>query len=132
MAASDRAGPPVAVDVASASPHEATLVEGLLAARLADALPRRLIGDRAYDGDPLDERLRELGVETVSPRRKSRVKPATQEEGPLEGHKERWRVERLFAWLQNHRRVLVRHERKMVNCLGSVQLGCALILMRRL
>jgi transposase len=109
-----------------------TLVEATLAARLTEGLPRRLVGDKAYDSDPLDERLRELGVEMVSPHRKNRVRPATQEEGPLEAYKERWRIERLFAWLQNHRRVLVRHERKLANYLGFVQLGCALILMRRL
>lgn len=132
MAVSDRAGLPVAVGVASASPHEVTLVEGLLAGRLTAALPTILIGDRAYDSDPLDERLREVGVEMVSPHRKNRVKPATQREEPLEGYKERWRVERLFAWLQNYRRVLVRHERKLANYLGFVQLGCVLILTRGL
>ena len=132
MAVSDRAGLPVAVGVASASPHEVTLVERILAERLTAALPRVLIGDRAYDSDPLDERLREAGVEMVSPHRKNRVRPATQEEGPLEGYKDRWRVERLFAWLQNYRRILVRHERKLANYLGFVQLGCALILMRGL
>lgn len=132
MAVSDRAGLPVALVVASASPHEVTLVERTLDARLVDALPTTLIGDRAYDSDPLDERLRDLGVEMVSPHRKNRVKPATQKEGPLEGYKERWRVERLFAWLQNYRRILVRHERKLANYLGFVQLGCALILMRGL
>ena len=132
MAVSDRAGLPVAVGVASASPHEVTLVERLLEGRLTAALPTALIGDRAYGSDPLDERLREIGVEMVSPHRRNRVKPATQEEGPLEGYRERWRVERLFAWLQNYRRILVRHERKLANYLGFVQLGCALILVRRL
>lgn len=45
---------------------------------------------------------------------------------------EQWAlVERLFACLQNFRRLLVRHEYKLENWLGFVHLGCILILMRQ-
>jgi hypothetical protein len=57
MAIADALGLPVAVGIASASPHEITLVEETLDnAFIADAI-RKLIGDRAYDSDGLDERL---------------------------------------------------------------------------
>ncbi|MGA7930695.1 MAG: transposase [Candidatus Sulfotelmatobacter sp.] len=50
---------PLAVTVDSASPHETKLVEEL-AGSFLDELPARLIGDRAYDSDPLDRRLERL------------------------------------------------------------------------
>ncbi len=47
-------GLPLAVDVGSASPHEVTLVEATLDACVLDELPQRIVGDKAYDSDPLD------------------------------------------------------------------------------
>ncbi len=57
MAVADRTGFSVAVHVAAASPHEVTLVQHTLAERVVRPLPQRLIGDKAYDSDPLDVRL---------------------------------------------------------------------------
>ena len=48
----------------------------------------------------------------------------------LRRYKHRWKVERLFAWLQNYRRLITRHERHMENFLGFVRLGCISILLR--
>ena len=88
---------------------------------------------RAYDSDPLDQRLKaEHGIEMVAPHKKNRVKPATQSKEKLTGYKRRWSVERLFAWLQNFRRLVTRYERHSENFLGMVQLGCAILLLRRL
>ena len=49
----------------------------------------------------------------------------------LRRYRRRWKIERLFAWLQNFRRILTRHERKAQNYLGFVQLGCIKILLRQ-
>ncbi len=43
-----------------------------------------------------------------------------------------WKIERLFAWLGNFRRLVVRYERRMENYLGLVRLGCTVILLRYL
>ncbi|CAM4482004.1 hypothetical protein MYXA107069_18130 [Myxococcus xanthus] len=51
------AGLPLAIGAASASPHETKLLEATLDESLIDELPARLIGDKAYDADKLDERL---------------------------------------------------------------------------
>ena len=59
MAMADAFGLPVAVYVASASPHEVTLVEKTLESGFTNEVPARLIGDKAYDSDGLDQRLRE-------------------------------------------------------------------------
>jgi transposase len=41
-------------------------------------------------------------------------------------------IERVFAWLQNFRRLLTRQERKPQNFLGFAQLGCIVILLSAL
>jgi transposase len=97
---------------------------------VVDARPERLIGDKAYDSDLLAERLAERGIELIAPHRSNRTKPKTQDGRPLRRYKRRWTVERLFAWLQHFRRILIRHEHSAENYLGFVQLGCAIILLR--
>lgn len=127
----DRNGLPVAVCITSASPHEVTLVEETLDAMLIDEVPAVLIGDKAYDSDPLDERMRkERGIELVAPHKGNRTKAATQDGRPLRRYRRRWKIKCLFAWLQNSRRLVVRYERHAANFLGFVQLGCMLILLR--
>ncbi len=66
----------------------------------------------------------------IAPHRRNRTQPKTQDGRALRRYKRRWKVERLWAWLQNFRRVLVRHERHVHNYLGFVYLGCLVILLR--
>jgi hypothetical protein len=48
-----------------------TLVDGTLAQRHTAAVPQRLIGDKAYDSDPLDQQLRQHhGIEMIAPNRR--------------------------------------------------------------
>lgn len=130
MAVSDATGAPLAVHLASASPHEVTLVQDTLASRHIQATPQRLIGDRAYDSDPLDAELAALGIELIAPHRRNRAKPKTQDGRRLRRYKRRWKIERLFAHLGNFRRLVVRYERHAHNFLGFVQLGCIKLLLR--
>jgi hypothetical protein len=79
----DRAGLPVAVSIASASPHEVALVDATLDACFLPTLPTRLIGDKVYDSDELDARLRaERGIELIAPHRRTRRR-RTQDGRPL-------------------------------------------------
>ena len=80
---------------------------------------QNLIGDNAYDSDKLDTRLRSYGIELISPHRKSR-KNRTQDVRRLRRYRRRWKIERLFAWLQNFRRLVVRYERYAENFLGML------------
>ena len=72
MAVADRHGLPLAIDVASASPAEVRLVLSTLEARFIPELPERLIGDKAYDSDPLDAELAAGAVELIAPNRSNR------------------------------------------------------------
>nr|RIX96730.1 hypothetical protein D3W47_19695 [Deinococcus sp. RM] len=72
MAITDASGLPIAVHVASASPHEVTLVHDTLDATFGFDHPKRLIGDRAYDSDALDAELAREGIEMIAPNRRNR------------------------------------------------------------
>ena len=131
MAICDGHGLPLAVHVASASPYEPHLVPATLDARFLPDLPTRLIGDRGYDSDPLDALLRErYDIEMIAPNR-ARRRP-TQDRRPLRRYRRRWKIERLFAWLHNSRRLVTRWEYHVENFLGLLQLACARILLRHL
>jgi transposase len=133
MAISDGHGLPLAVYVASASPHETKLVEATIEQRFLAETPERLIGDRAYDSDPLDARIGErFGVRLIAPHNSRRSRKATQDGRVLRRYRRRWKIERLFAWLHNFRRVVIRWEYYPQNFLGMVQLACAVILLRSL
>jgi len=131
MAVADRYGLPVAVYVASASPHEVTLAPDTVQSRFVADPPARLIGDKAYDSDKLDASLAEQGIELIAPHKTNRRRAPTQDARTLRRYKRRWKIERLFAWLQHFRRVLSRHEYHAANYLGFVHLGCLVILMRQ-
>ena len=130
MVVADNASLPLAVHAASASPHEVTLVRDTLQARFTRERPGRLIGDRAYDSDPLDAELAAQGIEMIAPHRSNRKKAATQDGRKLRRYRRRWKVERLNAWLQNFRRIATRFDNYAENYLGFVHLGCIKILLR--
>jgi transposase len=130
MAVADGSSFPVSVHATSASPHEVTLVRETLDQSFTYEWPEHLIGDKAYDSDPLDEELAKEGIEMIAPHRENRANASTQDGRCLRRYSRRWKVERLFAWLQNYRRLIVSHEYKIENFLGFMHLGCILILLK--
>lgn len=60
----------------------------------------------------------------IAPHRLGRVRPKTQDGRPLRSYRRRWKIERLFAWLGNYRRLVVRYARPALNYLGFVHMGC--------
>jgi len=131
MAVADSHGLPVGLSIESASPHEVKLVDSALVEMVIAKAPQNLVGDNAYDSDKLDAELIQYGIELVAPHRSNR-KNKTQDGRRLRLYRRRWKIERLFAWLQNFRRLVVRYERHANNFLGMLHLGCCLILMRHL
>ena len=131
MAIVDRHGLPLSVSTHAANHHEVRLVQLCFDFYMIEAKPETLIGDRAYDSDPLDNDLRKDGIEMVAPHRSNRRKCATQDGRRLRRYARRWLVERFFAWIQWQRRILVRWEFYPKNFLGFVQLACLVILFKR-
>ena len=131
MAIVDRHGLPLSVSAHAANHHEVRLVQLCFDFYMIEAKPKTLIGDRAYDSDPLDDGLRKDGIEMVAPHRSNRRKCATQDGCRLRRYARRWLVERFFAWIQWQRRILVRWEFYPKNFLGFVQLACLAVLFKR-
>jgi transposase len=132
MAVADRSGLPIAIGIESGQRNEQKLVVGTLKRSfLKKVLPKILIGDKAYDSDPLDRELAAMGIEMISPHHPRRRRK-TQDGRKLRRYKRRWKVERLFAWIFRSRRLVTRYEEKAENFLGLVQLACAQILWRQL
>jgi transposase len=100
--------------------------------RIVADVPERLIGDKAYDSDRLDQKLMEnYGTELIAPNKVNRRIP-TQDGRPLRRYRKRWKIERLFAWLFNFRRLVVRYEYHAENFQGFLHLAAAIILLRYL
>jgi len=97
-------------------------------------VPERLIGDKAYDSDGLDQQImQDYGTEVIAPHRSNRRREnVTQDGRALRRYVRRWKIERLFAWLGNQRRLIVRWEYHVENYMGFVHLACALILLKHL
>jgi transposase len=113
MVVADRNGLPVSVCAESATPHEVTLAIS------------------TYDSDRVDTELRFYGIEVIAAHRRNR-RNSTQDGRRLKRYRRRGKIERLFAWLQNFRRLVVRYERHAENFLGMLQLAASLILLRHL
>ena len=126
----DAKGLPAAVDTAPANIHESRLVQQLFEFMLPAETPQRVIGDKAYDSDALDEELAEQGIELIAPHRSNRrPENVTQDGRPLRRYRRRWTVERTVAWLQHFRRLCIRWEKSTALFNGFVHLGCAFLLL---
>lgn len=83
-----------------------------------------MLADRGYDYDKYRRELRARGVKPVIARR------STAHGSGL--GKERWVVERTFAWLHNLRRLRTRYERDPELHMAFMLLGCAVVCQRKL
>ena len=127
----DGKGLPLRVSVAPADSGEPQMVQQTLELFAHDSPPERLIGDKAYDSDPLDALLLDLGIEMIAPHlRNRRPENRTQDGRPLRRYRHRWIVERTIAWLGYHRRLLVRWEKHVSIYLGFTLLGCLMITLK--
>jgi transposase len=90
-----------------------------------------MVGDKAYDSDPLRAKLAARGIELIAPPRKSR-KTILQDGRALRRYRRRWKVERTFAWIGNFRRLVVRYDRSITMYCGFFHLACLIITLRHL
>jgi transposase len=90
-----------------------------------------VIVDKAFDSDPLRNRLQHRGIELVCPHKRNRVRPATQDGRALRRYRHRWIIERTIAWLGNFRRLVVRYDRSLKIYQAFFHIACFMIVLRR-
>ena len=139
MVVVDGAGIPLGVQLGSASPAEVKLAESTLAQISVPqkrgrprSRPLRVIADRAYDSDPLRWRLLQRGILLISPHRRGRRKLSLNDGRSLRRYRNRWKIERTFAWLGNFRRLLVRYDYHLEIYQAFFHLACLIITLRHL
>ena len=145
MLVTDGNGLPIGLLVESASPHEAKLAQQTLqTVRVPKAgskggrprtRPKELVADKAYDSRSLREWLRSRSIKATIPRYERGSKRKRPRRGrpplpPAMTYRNRWKIERTFAWLYNHRRLEIRRERLLCTFRAFVTLACCLILLR--
>ena len=91
--------------------------------------PKHLIADRGYDSRAFRAYLRGRGIGATIPpiRRRGRRRVGRPIHTDWARYGQRWIIERTNAWLQNYRRVLVRHERLLDTYRAFVLLACTMI-----
>jgi transposase len=136
MLVADGNGVPVGIYVDSAQQAEVKLARITLQTvhvRTPQGRPRSrpapLTADKGYDSRGFRRYLRERGIAyTIPPiRRTGRRRPGRPLHADPVRYATRWIVERTNAWLQNYRRVLVRHDRLLSTYRAFVVLACTMI-----
>jgi len=96
--------------------------------------PQHLTADKGYDSRRFRRYLRGRGIaHTIPPiRRRGRRRPGRPIQTDPARYGSRWIIERTTAWLQNFRRVLVRHERLLGVYRGFVLVACMIVALRAL
>lgn len=142
MVVSEAHGLPVAFLLEAANTHESQLARDVLARvripRVGKGRPKTrimsLAMDKAFDAVSLRRDLRSRGIRTSIPERKRRGK--RHQRGPrpklYEVSRRRYKVERVNAWMDNYRGLVVRYERKAAHYLSYCTLAAILFCLRRL
>ncbi len=129
----DGQGLPLAVNLHAANHAEVHLIQPLLDEHQLEQHAPRLIYDRAADSNKLRDELAADGIQLICPHRKScrNIHPA-HDCRVLKRYKNRWKVERTFAWLGNYRRLETRYDHNPWHFLAFVMLACLHRLLHRL
>lgn len=142
MVVSESNGLPVAFLIEAANTHESQLARDVLAKvrvpRPGKGRPKTrlltLAMDKAFDAIELRRDLRKRGIKTSIPERKRRGK--RRQRGPrpkqYDVSRRRYKVERVNAWMDNFRGLVVRYERKAAHYLSYCILAAILFCLRRL
>jgi transposase len=119
---------PISFQLTSANYNDSTITTGLLDSTCE--LPALIVADKAYDWDYLRDAFDERGTKLLAPHRANRGKPPRDQEHIGRHYKQRWRVERFFAWLAAWRRLATRWERNIERYWQWLCLGTSLIYIR--
>jgi transposase len=131
----DGTGVPIGVAAAAANVPEVDLAEPAL-----DSIPAAVelppdvpVGaDKAYDSDPLRDRLKACGFRLLAPHRRNRTRPSQNDGRRMRRYRRRYIIERTNAWIHSFRRVINRYEWWSYLYYGFVHLAFAFIALGRL
>jgi len=84
----------------------------------------KLLGDKAYDGDPLRQELEVRGIEPVIPGKSNRKRRLRYDK---QAYKLRHRIENGICRLKDFRRIATRYDKLARNFLASVCLVAAIV-----
>jgi transposase len=121
-ALADALGNPVELMLAPGQDHDLTCAEPLL----ENVDPGALIGDKAFDSDPLISCLEQRDITPVIPPRANRKEPRACDY-PL--YCERNLIERFFNKIKHFRAIATRYDKLDRNFLAAVQLVSAMVLL---
>ena len=139
MVVASGSGIPIGCLVADANIYESKLteqtVDTIRVPRVARGRPRtkpkRLIADRAYDSDKLRADFRGRGIDFITPDIPRRTHNL-QDKRKLRRYRRRWKIERVFAWLDSWKRLAMRWDRSLTTYSGLFHVAIMVIALRRL
>lgn len=139
MVVASGSGIPIGALVANANIFESKLteqtVDTIRVPRAARGRPRtkpkRRIADKAYDSDSLRENFRRRGIDFITPDRPRR-NLSHQDGRKLRRYKRRWKIERVFSWLDSWKRLAMRWDRSLTTYSGLFHIAIMVIALRRL
>jgi transposase len=121
-------GLPVAVDLHAGNRHDLKA-----AASIIYAIPKysRVTADRGYDSQGFRQKLRKIGIQPLIPKRQCQKRIKHRIPSSVT-YRQRWLVERCFAWLDNCKRLVTRYERQSRLYKAFWQLGCVMLVLNKL
>jgi transposase len=118
----DALGNPANLMLTAGQIHDLVCAQDLI----ESADPQALIADKAYDADPLIERLAQRQVTPVIPPKSNRK---TKRDCDFALYRERNLIERFFNKIKHFRAIATRYDKLARNFLAAVQLVSAIILL---
>jgi len=134
MLITDREGLPISILVESAQKAESKLGISVIDSLGKDKRKvEKIIADRAYDTRKFRKAMYNRGIKPVIPKqRRGFQKSVRQMKSVKREYRNRWVVERTFAWIQNFRRLVVRWDRLESTYRGFLLFACIVVCMGRL
>ena len=118
----DALGNPANLKLTAGQIHDLVCAQDLI----ENADPQALIADKAYDADPLIERLAERQVTPVIPPKSNRK---TKRDCDFALYRERNLIERFFNKIKHFRAIATQYDKLATNFLAAVRLVSAIILL---
>lgn len=123
--AADAHGNPIDFEITGGEVHDSQAAPQIIE-KVKGA--ENLIGDKAYDSEPIRDQARAENMNPVIPRKSNSKKPNPEFDSHL--YKMRHLVENLFARLKHFRGIATRFEKLARNFKSIVYIACTLIWLR--